>query len=164
DPAGDKRSQAHFGRAFGGMAGTGLGSARPDQVAFANPDFITSPLGEELGLIGLTAVLLVYAVLVLRGIRVGLTIRDSFGKLVAVGLAFTVGIQMFVVVGGVSTLIPLTGLTLPFMAYGGSSLLANYALLAVLIRLSHDARRPMPTPRQAPALADAQTGMMRQGR
>src|SRR5699024_4504506 len=137
---------------------------RPDQVPFANTDFITSTIGEELGLIGLTAVLLVYAVLVLRGIRVGLTIRDRFGKLVAVGLAFPVGIQMSGVRGGVSRLSPLPGHPLPFMAYGGSSLLATYALLAVLIRLSHDARRPMPTPRQAPALADAQTGMMRQGR
>lgn len=135
----------------GGTLGTGLGQGHSDLIRFAaNSDFILATFGEELGLAGIMAILLIYGLIVERGVRTALAARDPFGKLLAVGLSGGMALQVFVVAGGVMGLIPLTGMTMPFVAYGGSSVIANWALIGILIRISDTARRPAPAPPPAP--------------
>lgn len=136
-------TQGIFGLAHGGLFGTGLGQGRPYITPLSQSDYIVPSLGEELGLVGLFAILALYMVFASRGIRVGLAGQDDFGKLLATGFSFTIALQVFIMVGGVTRVIPLTGLTTPFLAAGGSSLIANWIIVAFLLRIS-DAVRSRP--------------------
>ena len=137
--------QGLFGMASGGLFGTGFGEGYPTKSFAANSDFIVASFGEEIGLTGLLALLCIYLIIVIRGIRTAIHLRDGFGKLLATGLSFTVALQCFVVVGGVTRLIPLTGLAMPFLAHGGSALLTNWIIIGLLLRMSDASRRPANT-------------------
>ena len=133
--------QGLFGLAHGGLIGTGLGQGQPWITPVAQSDYIVASLGEELGLAGLFALFALYLIFAARGLRIGFAGQDDFGKLLAVGLSFTVALQCFIVIGGVTRVIPLTGLTTPFLAAGGSSLVANWIIVALLLRLSDTVRK-----------------------
>ncbi|MFJ6211985.1 FtsW/RodA/SpoVE family cell cycle protein [Streptomyces sp. NPDC092296] len=151
DWATDQIAQSLFSFGSGGVLGSGLGQGRSWLIGFAaKSDFIIGSFGEELGLAGMMAVFLLYGLLVQRGLRTALAARDPFGKLLAVGLSSAVALQVFVVAGGVTGLIPLTGMTMPFLAQGGSSVVANWALVAILLKISDTARRPAPAPAPSP--------------
>lgn len=138
--AGYQMVQGLFGLANGGLLGTGLGAGFPQETPLSQSDYILGSLGEELGLVGLFLILLVYMLLVGRGLRIGFAGQDDFGKLLATGLAFLLALQVFIVLGGITRIIPLTGLTAPFLAAGGSSLLSNWIIVALFLRLSNAVR------------------------
>jgi cell division protein FtsW (lipid II flippase) len=131
-------AQGVFALASGSLAGAGPGLGRPDLIPNASTDFIFAAVGEELGLAGSVVVIALYALLVAVGLGVAFRCRDTFRKLLAAGLVLTLGVQVFLIVGGVLRLVPLTGITLPFMSYGGSALVGNLILIAILLRISHE--------------------------
>jgi cell division protein FtsW (lipid II flippase) len=130
--------QSSFALAWGGLTGTGIGLGDPKRVPAVQTDFIVAAIGEELGLLGTTAILIGFILMIGSGLRIALRAERTFEKLLATGLTTILGVQAFVIIGGVVRLVPLTGVTLPFVSYGGSSLVANYVLLAILLRISHD--------------------------
>jgi cell division protein FtsW (lipid II flippase) len=140
--------QGLYGMGFGGILGAGLGHGQPYWTPLVQSDFIFTAFGEELGLTGLMAILLIYGLIVQRGLRAAVAVRDPFSKLLAAGLAFVLALQVFIIVGGVTRLIPLTGITTPFLSQGGSSLVASWMMIALLARISDTARRPAPQPIQ----------------
>ena len=140
------------GLGYGGVLGRGLGGGMPYFTTLAQSDMIVTAFGEEIGLAGLMAMLLIYGLIVQRGLRIALMIKDPFSKLLAGGLAFMIALQVFVIVGGVTRLIPLTGITTPFLSQGGSSLIGSWIVIGIFARLSDTARRPAPRPIQEEGL------------
>ena len=140
--------QGLYGLGAGGILGKGLGAGQPYLTPLVQSDLVTTAFGEELGMTGLMAILLLYGLIVQRGLATSLTVKDPFSKVLTGGLSFMLALQVFVIVGGVTRLIPVTGITAPFLAQGGSSLIGSWMLIAMLIRLSDTARRPPPQPIQ----------------
>jgi cell division protein FtsW (lipid II flippase) len=149
--------QGLYGMASGGLLGKGLGGGQPYLTPLVQSDLVVSAFGEELGLAGLMAILLIYGLIVQRGLRTSMLVKDPFSKLLAGGLSFMLALQVFVIVGGVTRLIPLTGITTPFLSQGGSSLVASWILIALLARLSDTARRPPPRSIQEEGLTQVVT-------
>lgn len=143
DGVGFQPVEASFALANGGLTGTGPGRGEPYRIPEVETDFIFAAIGEELGLVGSVGILIAFVVIVTSGLRIAIGTRDDFGKLLAAALSALIGLQAFIIIGGIIRVVPLTGITLPFVSYGGSSLVANYVLVALLLRISHDgATRP----------------------
>jgi cell division protein FtsW (lipid II flippase) len=149
--------QGLYGMASGGLLGRGLGGGQPYITPLVQSDLIFTAFGEEIGLAGLMALLLIYGLIVQRGLRAAISVKDPFSKLLAGGLSFMLALQVFVIVGGVTRLIPLTGITTPFLSEGGSSLVGSWILIALLVRVSDTARRPPPRPIQEEGLTQVVT-------
>lgn len=135
-PRGYQIVQSMFAFGSGGVAGAGLALGSPQRIPAAATDFIFAAIGEELGLLGTTAVLVAFLLLIGSGLRIAIRSEHPFEKLLAAGLTLVIGLQTFIIVGGITRVVPLTGITLPFVSYGGSSLVANYILIALLLRVS----------------------------
>ena len=135
--AGFQQIQSDYAISSGGLFGTGLGLGQPWRVSQVQTDYVFSAFGEELGLLGTLAIITLFLLLVLRAFVIALTVDDTFDRLVAVGIGATIGIQTLIILGGVVRLIPLTGITLPFISYGGSSLLTNFILIGLLLNISN---------------------------
>lgn len=146
DPFGDgfQIVQSSFALADGGLTGTGIGVGTPDNIPEVETDFIFAAIGEELGLFGTTAILLAFMLIIGSGLRIALRAERPFDKLLATGLTTLMGFQAFIIIAGIVRLLPLTGVTLPFVSYGGSSLLGSWIILALLLRISDDAARSAP--------------------
>ncbi|MET0881059.1 MAG: FtsW/RodA/SpoVE family cell cycle protein, partial [Acidimicrobiales bacterium] len=138
---GQQICRSQFGLALGGVTGTGPGLGRFDRFPAVETDFIFTVIGEELGLLGGTLILVGFLLLVGTGLRIAVAAEGEFEKLLAAGLTALLGFQAFIIIAGVTRLLPLTGVTLPFVSYGGSSLIANYVILALLMRISDDTTR-----------------------
>ena len=149
--------QGLYGMGSGGLLGKGLGAGQPYITPLVQSDLVFTAFGEEIGLAGLMAILLIYGLMVQRGLRTALLVKDPFSKLLAGGLSFMLALQVFVIVGGVTRLIPLTGITTPFLSQGGSSLVGSWILIALLARVSDSARRPPPRPIQEEGLTQVVT-------
>ncbi len=165
DDRGRQIVETMFGMGWGGLLGRGFGNGQPYRIPFAESDFIMGAIGEELGLTAVIAVVLAYGLIVERALRTALVCRDNFGKLIATGLGCVFALQVFVVIGGVTRLVPLTGLTTPFLSYGGSSLVANWVIIALLLRISDHARRPVPVldPQSRPSADEENTQVVKLG-
>jgi len=139
--SGYQLAQSLFALGSGSLSGSGLGLGRPDLIPVASTDFIFSAVAEEIGLAGAIGIVVSYALLVAAGIGIALRARDPFRKLLATGLSLVIGVQSLLILGGVTRLLPVTGISLPWMSYGGSALVANMVLLVLLARLSHEEAR-----------------------